>query len=205
MTLVQLRLAFMDESHIERLTASAPPVVRQVNKIERNGKVDYTVEEHAEPADANGRNLAAGMVALLGQITVEHAPDNCSDCQRNPLLNEQRTAYSPRFPVRKALVDFEKQCCRYHRPPQWRDHARGPVCSIMLRLIIEGGASIAWAAEQVDMDYPRAERLVGIGAEHVAKWVTHWKHEKLIAYDAGCQVCRRAPIRLTDGSRVSAA
>lgn len=181
MTISQLRLSFQEEMP-ERLTSASPPIVRTVQ--ESGGR--YEVIEEAEPADANGRNLSAAMVMLIGSITAE--------------LN----FFPPRYPVRRALAEWERTCRRRHRPPTWRDHTPGPICSMMLRAMVEGGASLKWAADSVglvDVGYLRAERLVFAGTEFVRLRLTHWEHERMgIGLDPDCAMCRtrKTPVHLDD-------
>ncbi len=165
----QLRLDFMEETlTVQRLTSAAPPVVRTVQEVRGH----YEVIEEAEPADANGRNLSAAMVTLIGSLG-------------------ELSFYAPRYPVRRALAEWERTCRRRHRLPSWTDHALGPVCATMLRSMVEGGTSLKWAAEQAGISYPRADRLVSAGERFVMARLVHWEHERAeIALDPDCEMCR---------------
>jgi hypothetical protein len=175
-----LRASFRDESHVPRLTTSAPPVVRQVNKLEKNGRIYFEVDEGgSEPPDQNGRSLSAEMVQLIGSITAE------------------LHFYPPRFPVRRALAEWERSCRRRHRGRQWWDHSGAPVCSDMLRLIVEGGATPRYAINAAGLGqtwthYQRGERLIQAGAAFVAERLERWQDEQLgITHDREhCAVCR---------------
>lgn len=189
----ELRLLFEDETNVHRMTASAPPVVRY---LERSRSGAYHVTEEAEAADRIGENLSAPLVQLIGGIIEGHDSEACPECLSNPLKAEDTTHYGPRHPVRRALMDYERVCRRRHRLPAWTDHAAGPVCAIMLRMMVEHGTSLLWASSEVGVSYARAERHVTAAAAFVTRWVEHWDHEhRRINVDPDCSICnRRRPI-----------
>lgn len=168
-SIAQLRLDFANEMP-ERLTSASPPIVRTV----QDSAGRYEVIEEAEPADANGRNLSAAMVTLIGSITAE------------------LSFYPPRYPVRRALAEWERTCRRRHRGGQWWDHAERPLCGELLRAHVEHGVSVLWLSDHFQVSYPRAERLISSGAAFVAERLSRWQDEKLgIAHDREhCAVCR---------------
>ena len=194
MTPAELRDLFNDESLIPRMTSSAPPLVSQVSEhTAADGRVYFEITYSEEPADRTGQNLSGPMVALIGGVTTHHPPDNCEDCRRNPLLNEQRTSYGPRWPVRRALEEWERSCRRRHRPTstQWRDHDKGPLCSDLLRCA-SVGVSLLWCCNAFGIEYPRAERLLNSGLRFVGERLARWQDDALgIAHDRDrCEVCR---------------
>lgn len=151
MTPVTLRDLFQEESFVHRLTSSNPPVVYNTEEhTTTGGRVYYLQVPEEEPADRIGQSMSAEMVSLVGNVTALGG------------------FYSPRYPLRRALADYERICRRRHRPPTWKDHAT-PICAEMLRARIEGGASIWWCAQYFEVSYPRAERLIAAGEAYIER------------------------------------
>jgi hypothetical protein len=176
-TPAELRDLFGDESLIVKMTSSAPPLVSQVSEHNRpDGGVYYEVILEEEPADRIGQSLSGQMVSLIGGVTVDLA------------------TYSPRWPLRRALQEWERSCRRRHRPlpsSQWRDHVNGPLCSDLLRAA-SIGVSLQWCAETWGIPYPRAERLREAGLRFVAERIARWEGDQLgIVHDReACEVCQ---------------
>jgi hypothetical protein len=95
------------------------------------------------------------------------------------------------FPVHDALLAFDRACRRRHA--HWPDHRGRPVCSEMVRLIIFGGASVLYCSEQLEMSYPRAERLLAGAVEFMRRKQEAWLAgtEASATHDREmCAVCR---------------
>ena len=173
----ELRDLYGDESLIVRLTSSAPPLVSQVSEHNRpGGGVYFEVIMEEEPADRIGQSLSGQMVSLIGGI----GPDLAT--------------YSPRWPIRRALQEWERTCRRRHRPlpsSQWRDHTEGPLCSDLLRAA-SVGVSLRWCSEAWGVPYLRAERLLDAGLRFVNERLVRWQDEQLgLVHDReACDVCR---------------
>ena len=176
MTPAELRDLYNDESLIPRLTSSAPPLVSQVSEhTASDGRVYFEITYSEEPADRIGQSLSGPMVSLIGGVT------------------EDGAAYGPRWPVRRALEEWERSCRRRHRPTStaWRDHSQGPLCSDLLRAV-SVGVSLRWCATMWGVPYPRAERLLNGGLRFVGERLARWQDDTLgIAHDRDhCEVCR---------------
>ena len=176
MTPNDLRDLLNDESTIVRLTSSAPPLVSQVSEHTVKGRIVYEIVLEEEPADRIGQSLSGPMVSLIGGIA------------------DGIATYSPRWPVRRALQEWERSCRRRHRPGpslQWRDHASGPLCSDLLRAA-SIGVSLRWCCDQWGIEYPRAERLLAAGLRFMAERMERWQDNMLgLVHDRDrCDVCR---------------
>lgn len=158
MNLRLLRSLYAEEGYIPHTTSSAPPLLRSVYQS-RSGAWD--VVEEREPADANGLNLSAPLVALIGGITTHHDLSRCEDCTGNPLLNEQTTHYSNRHPMRAAMTQLERRCRREHRPPTWNDHPT-PICADLLHLTLVERMAPVDAYQRVGVSEHRGSALLGI-------------------------------------------
>ncbi len=173
----ELRLLFLDETFVHRMSTSAPPVVQQVTEHSRpDGGVYFEVKPEEEPAAMIGMNLSAEMVSLIAGVT------------------SWGVSYSPRHPVRRALNEWDRNCRRRHRATsmQWLDHLQGPICGQMLRDVIEGGASAWWCSQRYQVPYPRAARLLRMGQDFLSERMIRWGDEQLgLVHDrVACQVCR---------------
>ena len=140
MNTAALRLLFRDETTLRRLTASAPPVVQNVNERNVGTRIVYEVMLEEEPPDRIGESISAELVALVGGIRADF------------------TSYGPRHPIRRAMAEWDRQCGRKHQG--WYDHDGRRLCGEMLRAVIEGNASVMWCSERFGVPWPRAERLI---------------------------------------------
>lgn len=175
----ELRSLYDDESSLHRMTSSAPPVVSNVIEHEdKDGHIWFEVFPEEEPADRIGQSLSGELVALIAGIRADF------------------TSYGPRHPVRRAMTQWERICRRRHRPPTWRDHGAGPLCSDMLYAVIKGRTSLLWCSDQWDVPYPRAERLLLSGLRYVSHEVERAAEQQLTGtHDTdGCDDCHRAKI-----------
>lgn len=176
MSPAEFRELFGDESLVLKLTSSAPPLVSQVSEHNRpGGGVYYEVIWEEEPADRIGQSLSGQMVSLIGGVT------------------ETLVSYSPRWPVRRAMQEWERMCRRRHQPSdvRWRDHQDGPLCSDLLRAS-SVGVSLRWCCDAWNVPYPRGERLLDAGLRFVNERLARWQDEQLgIVHDReACQICR---------------
>jgi hypothetical protein len=174
----ELRNLYDDESDLHRMTSSAPPVSQNVTEHEAGGRVYFEVMLEEEPADRIGQSLSGELVALIAGIRADF------------------TSYGPRHPVRRAMTQWERICRRRHRPPTWRDHGAGPLCSDMLYAVIKGRCSLLWCSIEWDVEYPRAERLLLSGLRYVSHEVERAAEQQLTGvHDAdGCDDCHRARV-----------
>lgn len=176
MKAVELRELYADESLVLKLTSSAPPLVSQVSEHTRpGGSVYYEIVLEEEPADRIGQSLSGTMVSLIGGVT------------------EALVSYSPRWPIRRAMEEWERQCRRRHQPSdqRWRDHLEGPLCSDLLRAS-SVGVSLRWCCTAWQVDYPRGERLLTAGLRFVSERLARWQDEQLgILHDREhCDICQ---------------
>jgi hypothetical protein len=157
-----LRQAYLAETeHLTRLATSQPPVTITVrHETDHDGSKHYLAFVEQEPASASGYTVSGGLLSLI-----ESASTNLDDEAGGLVV----AFYGSRWPVRKALTDFERYCRRAHK--NWTDHVSGPLCAQLAWATIRDGVSLRWAAEHFGLAYPRAERVLKRAEEYVARSV----------------------------------
>jgi hypothetical protein len=157
-----LRQAYLAETEgLTRLATSQPPVTITVrHEAGRDGSKHYLAYVEQEPPSASGYTISGGLLSLI-----ESASTNLDDEAGGLVV----AFYGNRWPVRKALSDFERYCRRAHK--HWADHTEVAVCAQLAWATIRDGASLRWAAEHFGLAYPRAERVLKRAEEYVARSV----------------------------------
>lgn len=186
--IARLQDDYRTEAALGQLTTVAPPVTRHAIEY-APGKFDVEMEE--EPADANGRNLSGELVTLIGGIIGGHDRDRCSQCSESSKIYDQETSYGPYQPVRRALTQWERKCRRLHG--RWPDHRGRPVCAEIAWNVIREETSIEWAADQVAVSFPRAERLLKVALDYIERGVARTAEPVESHHDRdACPICRAA-------------
>src|SRR5579859_5569358 len=118
MNLAELRRMYAEESYIDRLATTRPPVTREIQRTERGGEEHFTLISTEEDPSALGYTVSGELLALVGAFTAYDAP------------------YGRRHPLRAAMTEWERTCRRRHRIVPGRnaylDHADGPLCADVL-------------------------------------------------------------------------
>jgi hypothetical protein len=71
--------------------------------------------------------------------------------------------------VRGLLTRWDRYCRSRHT--RWPDHATLPACAQLAWMTVRDGYSLLFAADALDVSYPRAERLL----EGALRQMLHWK------------------------------
>ncbi|HEX7023126.1 MAG TPA: hypothetical protein VF171_09735 [Trueperaceae bacterium] len=163
----EMRASLRDETPIA-LVSHTPPltsdVVRDKDWAAKHPEdaPRYLVAPKEEPAAALGMTLAAPLLRLL---------DNPSG-------------------IRGLLRRWERYCRGKHQ--RWPDHASGPICSQIAYAVIRDGAGLIYTAEQLGIDWLRAERLLSLAVERMNAWADQPHLERAESHDReACPSCRR--------------
>jgi hypothetical protein len=101
--------------------------------------------------------------------------------------------HSHRFPVHNALLLWERECRKRHA--RWADHRGRPVCAEIAWAVIRDRTSLLWAADQTGVSFPRAESLLRLAGEFMARKQEAWwrEVERTVSHDRdSCSMCRSA-------------
>jgi hypothetical protein len=101
--------------------------------------------------------------------------------------------HSHRFPVHNALLLWERECRKRHA--RWADHRGRPVCADIAWAVIRDRTSLLWAADQAQVSFPRAESLLRLAGEFMARKQEAWWRdvEQIVSHDReACSMCRSA-------------
>jgi hypothetical protein len=91
--------------------------------------------------------------------------------------------------IRGLLRRWERYCRGKHQ--RWPDHADGPICAEIAYAVIRDGTGLLWAAEQVGIDWLRAERLLTLAVERMQAWADQPRLERADSHDReACVSCR---------------
>ena len=163
----QLRQDYRTEAGFAHLTTHTPPVTRRV--VEAGGH--YEVETEPTYNVGVGMPLSGRMMTLIGDLP---------------------NGYNRRHqPVRDFLTQWERKCRRLHA--RWPDHRGRPVCAEIAWNVIYGETSIEWAAEQVEVSFPRAERLLELAVDYIEAGISRSAEPIESQHDRDrCPICRAA-------------
>lgn len=103
----------------------------------------------------------------------------------------------PRDPTRpghEALVAWDRFCRKHHA--RWPDHRGRPVCAEIAWYVLRDRTTLLFASEVTNVSYPRAENLLRLGVDWMARQQRRWireagvqaRHEREGSED--CPVCR---------------
>ena len=112
-----------------------------------------------------------------------------------PFLRYLEGSAGRMFPGHDALLAWDRKCRRDHA--RWADHRGRPVCAEIAWYVLRDRTTLLFAAETTNVSYARAENLLGLAINWMARQQRRWmrdiddvpvRHEREGAEH--CEACR---------------
>ncbi len=150
---------------------SAIDITASAPPITRQLLQDGSLEITEEPGSQVGMSLSSPMIRLVGH----------------------HEGFGLIFSIRRALHGWERFCRSKHQ--RWPDHVDAPVCAVLTWGTVRDKFSPAFMAAELEVSYPRAERMLATAIAWIRRREEMWEDEErertFTGHDRSmCALCR---------------